>query len=108
MDTKTYISTLKKKSRESVPVAMRQALCYFLHKENIPNRIIAEVTGISLRLVYMNVYRAIDLLEVNDCVIRSSLDEAKSHEVIIRPCTVDGLVITRHIGYKMIIDNVIY
>lgn len=108
MDTKNYISTLKKKSREAVPVAMRQALCYFLYKENIPRRVISEVTGISLRLVYMSIYRAIDLLEVNDNVINSALKEAEQHNIAIRPCTIDGFVITRHVGYKMIIDNVTY
>ena len=108
MDTKTYISTLKKKSREAGPVAMRQALCYHLYKENIPHRIIAEVMDISLRLVYMSVHRAIDLLEVNDCMVKAALEEARCHSITIRPKTIDGFVITRHIGYKMIIDNVIY
>jgi hypothetical protein len=89
-------------------VALRQALCYYLYKENIPCSIMAKVLGISRRLTYMHIYRVRDLLEVNDSVINFALDETKNHSITIRPCTIDGGIITRHVGYKMIIDNVVY
>jgi hypothetical protein len=108
MDTKTYISTLKKGTREALPVAMRQALCYFLSSENIPHLIISDALNISLRLVYINVHRAAEMLEINDKVMVAAYDEIKNHEVYVRPSIVDCSVSTRRVKYKLIIDNVIY
>lgn len=108
METKQYIEVLKKRTKEPISVAMRQAICYYLYSENIPCHIIAEVMGCTRRLVYMSIYRVRDLLEVGDGVMKAAVAERKEHGIIIRPYTIDGTIITRHAGYKMIIDNIIY
>lgn len=108
MDTNRYIETLKDKYRGRMNVALRQALCYYLYSENIPCYIIAHILGISRRLTYIHIYRARDLIEVNDSIINFALEETKNHSIFIRPCTVDGGIISKHIGYKMIVDNVVY
>lgn len=108
METKQYIEVLKKQTKEPISVAMRQAVCYYLYRENIPCSIIASVLGRSRRLIYMYIYRARDLMEVGDSMMLAAVDERKKHHISIRPYTIDGGVITRHAGYKMIIDNIIY
>lgn len=108
METKQYIEVLKRQSKEPISVAMRQAICYYLYAENIPCSIIASVLGRSRRLIYMYIYRARDLMEVGDSMMLEAIEERKRHSISIRPFTIDGAVITRHAGYKMIIDNIIY
>jgi hypothetical protein len=55
----------------------------------------------------MRVYRTIDLLETGDKYIKAALAEIDNHKINIKPCTVDGDLLSRHTGYKMIIDNII-
>lgn len=107
MESKNYIKCLKTKKRDAVYVAMRQALCYYFFTENIPCHIIAQVMNCSRRNVYMSVYRAKDLLEVGDKTIKKALDEIKNHSIRIVPCTIDGSLLSRHIGNKLVIDNII-
>lgn len=108
METKQYIEVLKCKTKSSISVAMRQALCYYLYKENIPCSIIAGIMGRTRRLIYMYVYQARDLLEVGDKMMKAAVEEREKHSIAIRPYTIDGDIITKHAGYKMIIDNVVY
>jgi hypothetical protein len=107
MDTNAYINCLRSKKHDIVDVSMRQALCYYLYKQNISCVLIAKLIGCTRRNVYMRVYRTIDLLETGDKYIKAALAEIDNHKINIKPCTVDGDLLSRHTGYKMIIDNII-
>lgn len=109
MDTKQYIGELKRKSRKASVVALRQSLFYYLyHQKKISATMISKITGHSRQLIYHNVYTAMDLLKMGDEIIQSALNETMEHTIVIKPCTIDNGVISTHVGYKMLIDNLIY
>ena len=108
MDTKQYISTLKKRSKEPVPVALRQALCYYLYNNRIPCCIIRDVIGMTRANVYLSIYKTRDMLEANDKIMREAYNEISQHFISVKPYTIEGNVLTKHVGYKLIIDNIIY
>lgn len=108
METEQYIKCFRTKSRESHIVAMRQALCYYLYKEGgVPCTIIANVMGMARWNIYLSIYKMRDLLEIGDDLAKKAYDEVALHSIRIVPATVDGKILTRRIGYKMIIDNII-
>lgn len=107
METKQFIACLKDIRRKSSNVALRQALCYYLYNEGIPCTIMAEVMKKTKRYIYMSIYKTQDFLEVGDKTTQKCVDEVKSHVIQIRPITVDGVILSKHVGYKMIVDNVI-
>lgn len=107
METEQYIKCFRTKSRESHIVAMRQALCYYLYKEDIPCTIISKVMGNARWNIYLSIYKMRDLLEVGDKMAKRAYDEISLHSIRIVPATVDGKIMTRKIGYKLIIDNII-
>lgn len=107
MNTEEYIKCIRTKKRETQFVAMRQALCYYLYKENIPCAIIAEVMKMTSRNVYLAINIVTDLMGVGDRTINLAYEEIPKHTIRIAPCTVDGGILSLHTGYKMIIDNVI-
>lgn len=106
METKQLIERLRDKRRSTVSVAYRQALCYYLYKNNIPCTIIAEVLGRTKRYIYMAIYHTQDYLEVGDKTATKCLEDIKNHSIRIVPITAEGVLLSRHIGYKMIIDNI--
>lgn len=107
METKQLIERLKDKSHASNTVAIRQALCYYLYNENIPCTIIANVLGKTKRYIYMAIYRTQDFLEVGDKTTKIAVEEIKNHHYRITPVTVDGCILSKHIGYKLLVDNII-
>ena len=108
METKLYIEMLKRKTKDAEVVAARQALVYFLRKEGIPFKIISEILGYSSRLMYMHYDRFDNLVSVGDRISVQAIEELKAHEIIIRPCILDGSVMKRVTGYRMTIDNTLY
>ena len=108
MTTEQYINTLKNPVKEPATVAARQVLCHYLYSENISCNIISKVLGCSRRIVYRNIYRTRDLLEVNDKITLAAYKEIENHHMTIRPCIIEGTILSQYIGYKMIIDNLIY
>lgn len=107
MNTQEYIDNLRSKTKQPIPAAMRQAMYYFLYKENIPVDMIAKVMNKSRRVIYMGIYKTRDLLEVKDKVQTDAYEETLQHRISIRPYTIDSGIMTRHLGYKMIIDGII-
>lgn len=108
METKNYINTLKKKSKEPVSVAMRQALCYYLFSSNVPCTIIKNVMHMTRSNMYFGINHAKDMLETGDFIMRNAYEEIAKHKIRITPITADGTVFSQHVGYRMTIDNVIY
>ena len=108
MEPKEFIRLLKSKSRVPSVIAFRQALCYYLWIEDISCTIISQIIGYTRRNVYISIYHVRDCLEVNDKTMREAMDEVKKHDIRIRPYTIDGHVLSKHAGYKMIIDDIIY
>lgn len=108
MITENYINCLKTKNRAAYNVALRQALCYYLYKENVPCTIISSVFRCTRRYVYAAIYRVKDLLEVGDKLTRRAVEEINAHKIRIVPITAEGDLLSMHVGYRMIIDNVIY
>jgi len=108
MESKEFIKKLKDRSRVPSIIALRQALCYYLWKENIPCTLIGKLIGFTRRNVYLSVYHVQDSLEVGDAVLKEALNEVKSHRIQIRPFTIENNLISKHAGYKMIIDNIMY
>lgn len=107
METKQFIERLRDKSHAENSVALRQALCFHLYNENIPCTIIADVLKKTKRYVYMSIYRTRDFLEVGDKKTQICVEEVKNHNLRITPVTVDGVILSKHIGYKLLVDNVI-
>ena len=108
MESKEFIKKLKNRSRVPSLIALRQALCYYLWKNNIPCTLIGKLIGFTRRNVYLSVYHVQDSLEVGDKVLKEALQEVKQHEIQIKPYTVDGNIMSKHAGYKMVIDNIMY
>jgi hypothetical protein len=108
MESKEFIKKLKDRSRVPSIIALRQALCYYLWKNNIPCMLIGQMIGYTRRNVYISVYHVQDCLEVSDKTMQNAYEEVMKHEIQIKPYTIDGKIMSRHAGYKMIIDNIIY
>jgi len=108
METKEFIKKLKDRSRVPSIIALRQALCYHLWKNNIPCTLIGKLLGYTRRNVYISCYHVQDCLEVNDKTLRSAIEEVRQHDIQIKPYTIDGNIMSKHAGYRMIIDNIIY
>lgn len=108
METKRYIETLKKNCRETEAVSMRQALCYYLYNENIPCAMIAKLLNKTRYNTYLSIYKTRDLLSVGDKVMQRAYEEIGNHKIQILPYTLDGKILSKHMGYRMLIDNVIY
>ena len=107
METKQFIERLKDKSRATNSVALRQALCYYLYEQNIPCTIIASVLGRTKRYIYMSIYRTRDFLEVGDKTTKICVDEMSKHMLRITPIFAEGKILSKHIGYKLEVDNII-
>ena len=107
METKMLIDRLRDKHRASLSVALRQAICYYLYNENIPCTIIAEVMGCRRRYVYKSIYRTRDYLDIGDKMTKKCMDSITEHKFRITPITVDGDILSKHVGYKLLIDNII-
>lgn len=107
METKQFIERLRDKSHAENSVALRQALFFHLYNENIPCTIIADVFKRSKQYVYMSVYKTRDFLEIGDKKTQFCVEEVKKHELRIKPITVDGAILSKHIGYKLLVDNII-
>lgn len=105
MDTKQFIERLRDNSHAENSVALRQALCYYLYNENIPSTIIAHVLKRTKRYIYMSIYRTRDFLEVGDRKTKICVEEVKNHTFRIVPITADGAILSKHIGYKLLVDN---
>lgn len=101
------IERLRDRHRTLVSVALRQAICYYLYNENIPCTIIADVMGCRRRYVYKAIYRTRDYLEVGDKMTKECMEHIAGHKLRITPVTVDGEVLSKFIGYKLQIDNII-
>ena len=108
METKDYIDMLKSKSKAPIYVAMQHALCYYLFANDVPCSIIEKVMRKSRSNVYYGINQARDMLEVGDKFMQQGYDEVQHHKIRILPCTVDGNIFSRHVGYKLLIDNIIY
>ena len=108
MEGKNYINMLKNKSRAPMYVAMRQTLCYYLYTNNVPCSIIKKVMRIPRSLVYFSINQAKDMLETGDSIMKQAYAEVQQHRVRIVPVTAEGDLLSRHVGYKMTIDNIIY
>ena len=108
MNTIQYIKTLKTKTKQPVFVAFRQVLCHHLYSNGVSPRIICKLLGYSEMSVYKSIYRARDLLHVNDEIIKQAYDELNNHKIAVIPCMVNEGVLSKFAGYKMIIDNIIY
>ena len=108
MESKNYINMLKSKNRAALYVAMRQALCYYLYESNVPCVIIHKVMHCTRANVYNSIKQAKDMLEVGDHIMKSAYHEISEHKIRVKPCTVDGEILSKHVGYKMVIDNIIF
>ena len=108
MDSKEYLRCLRSNRRLKEEVVHRQALCYFLFNKNISATIISGAMKISRKAVYLTVYTVRDLLEVGDELMIGAVKELENHDIKVKPYTVEGDVITRHAGYKLVVDNEIF
>lgn len=108
MNTKDYMDMLKSKMKAPIYVAMKQALCYYLFENSVPCHLIVQALRMSKSNVYYSVSQAKDRLEVGDSILKRAYDEISNHKIRVVPCTVDGDILSRHAGYKLLIDNVIY
>lgn len=108
MDTKHYIETLKSKSRAPLYVAMRQALCYYLYESGVPCDIIYKAMHYTRSNVYNGINQARNMLEVGDKIMQAGYEELNNHKIRVVACTADGAVLSRFVGYRLVIDNVIY
>lgn len=108
MSTKDYIDMLRSNKRAPIYVAMQQALCYYLFENSVPCHLIVEATRKSKSNIYYSVTQMKDRLEVGDHIAKQAYDEIAHHKIRVVPCTVDGDILSRHAGYKLLIDNVIF
>ena len=107
MITENYLKCLRAKNRVMYNVALRQALCYYLYKENIPCTIISQAMGCTRRYVYMAIYKVRDLLEIGDKMTKQATEEICNHTIKIVPVTVDGQLLSKHVGYRIILSIII-
>ena len=108
MNTFDYINKLRKNSKEPECVAMRQALCYFLSISDVPRSIIGSVMHMTRSNMYFSINHAKDMLETGDKIMRKAYAEISVHKVRVLPVTMNDDVLSRHVGYKLTIDNEIY
>lgn len=108
METKQYIETLKKKTKEPMNVAMRGALVYFLCNQGISHSVVASCIGCTRRWTYKQFYTTRDLLEVGDKMMIEALEEINQHSIVVRPRLITSEVFIKYDGYKLFIDNIIY
>ena len=101
------IARLRDKRRTAYNVALRQSLCYYLYNEDIPCLVIADVLGITERYVYKSIYSTKDHLEVGDKTTQRCMEEMNGRIYHIKPIKVDGVVFSKSIGHKLVIDNII-
>lgn len=107
METKDFIRVIRGKSKEASNAAMRQALCYYLSKEEVPCIVIRDVLHCTRANVYNSIKQAKDMLEVGDKIMQAAYEEVTSHKIRIVSCTAEVNILSRFIGYKIVIDNVI-
>lgn len=55
----------------------------------------------------MSIYRTRDFLEVGDKMTKVCVEEMSKHTLRITPIFAEGIILSKHIGYKLIVDNVI-
>jgi hypothetical protein len=108
METIDLILALKKTTHRAHFVALKQALIYILHNSGVPVMTISKIMECSRQIVYKHYYKVRDLKDIHDKMIQDALDELGRHEISVRPCTVENGIYNQTVGYKLIIDNIIY
>ncbi len=108
MTTDQFIDVLKQPTRCSLNVAMRQALFYFLYKNNVPVIVIAHCTKYTRGAVYNGINKQTDLLDCNDEIAANAYDEVLQHKISIQPVLVEQGIQRKAIGQALVIDNTIY
>lgn len=108
METKNYLDMLRSNKKAPIYVSMVQALCYYLYENNVTHKIIMDVMHKTKSNVYYSISQAKNRLDVNDDIMKRAYDEIANHKIRVVPCTVDGDVLSRHVGYKLLIDNEIF
>lgn len=108
MTTDRFIDFLKQPTRCSLNVAMRQALFYFLYKNNVPVIVIAHCTRYTRGAVYNGIYKQKDLMGCNDEIAINAFNEVLQHKISIQPILVEQGIQRKAIGQALVIDNTIY
>lgn len=108
METKNYLEMLKSKNKAPIYMAMRQAICCYLYENNVPLSIIMDVMHKTKSNTYYSIKQAKNQLEVGDKIMEQAYGEISHHKFRVVPCTVNGDILSRHVGYKLLIDNEIY
>ncbi len=108
MTTDQFIELLKQPTRCSLNVAMRQALFYFLYKNNVPVVVIAHCTRYTRGAVYNGINKQNDLLGCNDGIALNAYNEVLRHKITIQPILVEQGIQRKAIGQALVIDNTIY
>jgi hypothetical protein len=108
METKNYLEMLRSNKKAPIYVSMGQALCYYLYENGVPHKIIMDAMHRTKSNVFYSIQQAKNRIEVNDKIMEQAYGEIAHHKIRVVPCTVDGGVLSRHVGYKLLIDNVIF
>lgn len=108
MEAIDLVLALKKPTHRMPFVVLRQALIYNLHNNGVPIATLSKILECSRQIAYKHYYKVRDLKEINDKMIRHALEEIGRHEISVRPSIVDDGAYTQVVGYKLIIDNIIY